>query len=84
MKIAFLNTSTQVSLQELDYFLINLLVNFMLKLIVLTFFLFIFSAHHKPYIVAVLPRYVEIRTIEPRLMIQSIELSKPRLICQGR
>ncbi|KAH0620645.1 hypothetical protein JD844_021311 [Phrynosoma platyrhinos] len=36
-----------------------------------------------PYIVAVLPRYVEIRTFEPRLLVQSIELQRPRFITSG-
>uniref|UniRef100_A0A3Q3PYC2 CNH domain-containing protein n=1 Tax=Monopterus albus TaxID=43700 RepID=A0A3Q3PYC2_MONAL len=30
--------------------------------------------HQPPYIIAVLPRYVEIRTFEPRLLVQSVEL----------
>uniref|UniRef100_A0A8C2IA68 VPS39 subunit of HOPS complex n=1 Tax=Cyprinus carpio TaxID=7962 RepID=A0A8C2IA68_CYPCA len=36
--------------------------------------------HQPPYIIAVLPRYVEIRTLEPRLLVQSIELQRPRFI----
>ncbi|XP_006825770.1 vam6/Vps39-like protein [Saccoglossus kowalevskii] len=36
-----------------------------------------------PYMIAVLPRYVEIRTIEPRLLVQSIDLQKPRFITLG-
>uniref|UniRef100_A0A8D2JL43 VPS39 subunit of HOPS complex n=1 Tax=Varanus komodoensis TaxID=61221 RepID=A0A8D2JL43_VARKO len=39
--------------------------------------------HQPPYIVAVLPRYVEIRTFEPRLLVQSIELQRPRFITSG-
>ncbi|EDL27991.1 vacuolar protein sorting 39 (yeast), isoform CRA_c, partial [Mus musculus] len=39
--------------------------------------------HQPPYIVAVLPRYVEIRTLEPRLLVQSIELQRPRFITSG-
>lgn len=39
-------------------------------------------SYQQPYIISVLPKYVEIRTIDPRLLIQSIELMKPRLICQ--
>ena len=38
----------------------------------------------KPYVIGVLPRYVEIRTISPRAQIQSIELQKPRYIAQGK
>uniref|UniRef100_A0A8L0DPN9 VPS39 subunit of HOPS complex n=1 Tax=Oncorhynchus mykiss TaxID=8022 RepID=A0A8L0DPN9_ONCMY len=36
--------------------------------------------HQSPYIIAVLPRYVEIRTFEPRLLVQSVELQRPRFI----
>ncbi|KAK2560444.1 Vam6/Vps39-like protein [Acropora cervicornis] len=38
----------------------------------------------EPYVIGILPRYVEIRTISPRVLIQSIELSKPRYITQGK
>lgn len=38
----------------------------------------------EPYVIGLLPRYVEIRTISPRALIQSIELSKPRYITQGK
>ncbi|MED6290196.1 Vam6/Vps39-like protein [Characodon lateralis] len=36
--------------------------------------------HQPPYIIAVLPRYVEIRTLEPRLLVQNVELQRPRFI----
>ncbi|XP_078089669.1 vam6/Vps39-like protein isoform X3 [Mustelus asterias] len=39
--------------------------------------------HQSPYIIAVLPRYVEIRTFEPRLLVQSVELQRPRFITSG-
>lgn len=39
--------------------------------------------HQPPYIIAVLPRYVEIRTLEPRLLVQSTELQRPRFITSG-
>uniref|UniRef100_A0A1W7RBP8 Vam6/Vps39-like protein-like protein n=1 Tax=Agkistrodon contortrix contortrix TaxID=8713 RepID=A0A1W7RBP8_AGKCO len=39
--------------------------------------------HQTPYVIAVLPRYVEIRTFEPRLLVQSIELQRPRFITSG-
>ncbi|XP_059173340.1 vam6/Vps39-like protein [Physella acuta] len=39
--------------------------------------------HIPPYLIAILPKYVEVRTIEPKLMIQNISLPKARLICQG-
>ncbi|KAL9957718.1 hypothetical protein ACROYT_G034654 [Oculina patagonica] len=38
----------------------------------------------EPYVIGLLPRYVEIRTISPRTLIQSIELPKPRFITQGK
>ena len=38
----------------------------------------------EPYVIGLLPRYVEIRTISPRALIQSIELPKPRFITQGK
>ena len=37
-----------------------------------------------PYVIGVLPRYVEIRTIIHRVVIQSIELLKPRYITKGK
>ncbi|KAK7104918.1 vam6/Vps39-like protein [Littorina saxatilis] len=39
--------------------------------------------HYPPYLVAVLPKFVEVRTIDPKLMIQNLQLPKARLICQG-
>ncbi|XP_029454494.1 vam6/Vps39-like protein [Rhinatrema bivittatum] len=39
--------------------------------------------HQPPYIIAVLPRYVEIRTFEPRLLVQNIELQRPRFVTSG-
>ncbi|OCT68744.1 hypothetical protein XELAEV_18040032mg [Xenopus laevis] len=39
--------------------------------------------HQPPYIIAVLPRYVEVRTFEPRLLVQSIELQRPRFVTSG-
>jgi len=38
----------------------------------------------EPFIIGVLPRYAEVRTINPRALIQSIELQKPRYITQGK
>lgn len=49
----------------------------------LHFSLFSLIEHQPPYIIAVLPRYVEIRTFEPRLLVQSIELQRPRFITSG-
>ncbi|XP_028393424.1 vam6/Vps39-like protein [Dendronephthya gigantea] len=39
---------------------------------------------YDPYMIGILPKYVEIRTIEPRALVQSIELSKPRYISHGK
>ncbi|KAH9489099.1 Vam6/Vps39-like protein [Bulinus truncatus] len=39
--------------------------------------------HCPPYLIAILSKFVEIRTIDPKLMIQNITLPKVRLICQG-
>ncbi|XP_078593471.1 vam6/Vps39-like protein isoform X1 [Branchiostoma floridae x Branchiostoma japonicum] len=40
--------------------------------------------HEPPYIIAVLPRHIEVRTVEPRLLVQTMELpSRPRFICSG-
>ncbi|XP_071480649.1 vam6/Vps39-like protein [Diadema antillarum] len=39
--------------------------------------------HDQPYIIAVLPKYVEVRTVDPRLLVQSIEVDKPKYITQG-
>ncbi|PFX22208.1 Vam6/Vps39-like protein [Stylophora pistillata] len=38
----------------------------------------------EPYVIGLLPRYVEIRTISPRALIQSIELPKSRFIARGK
>lgn len=38
----------------------------------------------EPYVIALLPRYVEIRTISPRALIQSIDLPKSRFIAHGK
>ncbi|RMX46404.1 hypothetical protein pdam_00000713 [Pocillopora damicornis] len=38
----------------------------------------------EPYVIALLPRYVEIRTISPRALIQSIELPKSKFIARGK
>ncbi|KAG7274676.1 hypothetical protein CRUP_004600 [Coryphaenoides rupestris] len=38
------------------------------------------EGHQPPYIIAVLPRCVEIRTFDPRLLVQSVELQRPRFI----
>ena len=42
----------------------------------------IFTVHETPYLLAILPKVIEVRTIEPHLMIQSINLQNARCICQ--
>ncbi|WAR19470.1 VPS39-like protein [Mya arenaria] len=39
--------------------------------------------HETPYLIALLSKVIEVRTIEPHLMIQSINLQNARCICQG-
>ena len=45
---------------------------------------FCVSVYQVPYIIAIMQQGVEIRTMEPRLLIQSMELPKLKLICIGR
>jgi len=40
--------------------------------------------HDQPYLIGVLSKSIEIRTEEPRLLIQSIEMLKPKLITRGK
>jgi len=44
----------------------------------------VFAVYQVPYIIAIMQQGVEIRTMEPRLLIQSIDLPKLKLICIGR
>lgn len=37
-----------------------------------------------PYLIGVLPKYVEVRTVEPRHLIQTIDLQKPRISTMWR
>ncbi|XP_055878560.1 vam6/Vps39-like protein [Biomphalaria glabrata] len=39
--------------------------------------------HCPPYLIAILNKFVEVRTIDPKMMIQNISLPKARFICQG-
>lgn len=39
--------------------------------------------HDPPYFVAILPKFIEVRTNQPRLHIQNIELPKPKFITRG-
>ncbi|XP_065183462.1 LOW QUALITY PROTEIN: vam6/Vps39-like protein [Sycon ciliatum] len=38
----------------------------------------------EPYVVGLLPKVVEVRTMEPRMLVQSFSLDKARFICSGR
>jgi len=40
--------------------------------------------HDQPYLISVLSKNIEVRTDEPRILIQSIELPKPRLVSCSR
>jgi len=40
--------------------------------------------HDQPYLIGVLSKSIEIRTEEPRLLIQSVELLKPKLVSRGK
>ncbi|GFS19211.1 vam6/Vps39-like protein [Elysia marginata] len=39
--------------------------------------------HSLPYLVAILPKFVEVRTVTPKMLIQNISLQDARYICQG-
>lgn len=39
--------------------------------------------NNPPYIIGILPKFVEVRTIETKLLIQQIELNNAKFICQG-
>lgn len=41
------------------------------------------SVHEAPYLITVLPKCLEVRTIDPPLMIQTIGLQNAKCICQG-
>lgn len=40
-------------------------------------------AYHKPYLVAILPKNIEIKIAEPQATVQLVTLEKPRLVCVG-
>lgn len=46
-------------------------------------FFFHFSAYHKPFLVAILPKTIEIKIAEPQATVQLLNLDKPRLIAVG-
>lgn len=46
--------------------------------------IFCLPVYQAPYIIAILPTCIEVRSIEPRILIQSSEILKPKLICCGR
>jgi hypothetical protein len=41
---------------------------------------FFFAAYDEPYLLALLTDGIEIRTVEPRLFVQSVTVPKPRLV----
>lgn len=45
--------------------------------------MFLFSAYHKPYLVAILPKNIEIKIADPQATVQLVNLDKPRLIAVG-
>lgn len=47
------------------------------------YFIFHFSAYHKPFLVAILPKTIEIKIAEPQATVQLLNLDKPRLIAVG-
>ena len=44
---------------------------------------FLLPAYHKPYLVAILPKNIEIKIAEPQATVQVVSLEKPRLVCVG-
>ncbi|KAH3859338.1 hypothetical protein DPMN_102057, partial [Dreissena polymorpha] len=40
--------------------------------------------HENPYVISILPKMIEVRTVEPNLLIQSISLQNATCICQGQ
>ena len=46
--------------------------------------LFFFIENNPPYVIGILPKFIEVRTIETKLLIQQIELSNAKYICQER
>ena len=45
---------------------------------------FFFIENNPPYVIGILPKFIEVRTIETKLLIQQIELSNAKYICQER
>ena len=43
-----------------------------------------FIESNPPYVIGILPKFIEVRTIETKLLIQQIELSNAKYICQER
>lgn len=46
--------------------------------------LLFFIENNPPYVIGILPKFIEVRTIETKLLIQQIELSNAKYICQER
>lgn len=45
--------------------------------------IFVLPAYHKPYLVAILPKNIEIKIADPQATVQLVTLEKPRLVCVG-
>lgn len=44
---------------------------------------YLFTVHEPPYLISVLPKVIEIRTIDPHVLVQSINLQNVKCIYQG-
>uniref|UniRef100_H2Y4V8 CNH domain-containing protein n=1 Tax=Ciona savignyi TaxID=51511 RepID=H2Y4V8_CIOSA len=40
--------------------------------------------YYAPYLLGILPKYIEVRTVEPKRLIQSIDMMKPRVVASWR
>ena len=43
----------------------------------------VFPVHEPPYLISVLPKSIEIRTIDPHVLVQSINLQNVKCICEA-
>src|SRR4051812_32566416 len=44
----------------------------------------IFTGYSYPYVVAILPKYVEVRNVETQALVQQVELHQARILNQGK
>lgn len=63
------------------YFATCMLIDINVQLL---FFFNFFIENNPPYVIGILPKFIEVRTIETKLLIQQIELSHAKYICQER